>query len=110
MRTIGDGLTEVESRLRDAKWDYRKGEAADVVNTLGVYVLELDGVIVHIGKTKCVEETARTHRALVGKSVPPWSPIKGIRFDRVVFFPSHPDRIDADLETLRHSLQESKAA
>ena len=74
----------------------------------GIYILVNEGAVVHIAKAKSVLTTVTKHRELVGKSMPSWFPLKGIVFDEVFWKTSHPDRIDAEVESLRriHMRQE----
>jgi hypothetical protein len=109
---IGIEATEVGSRMVDGRLDHRPvaKEESSPIDGLGIYVLYLNGEVVHIGRAKSVSATIRAHAALVDKPVPPWAPIKGIRFDHAEFYASHPDRIDADFDTIFRSLGKSKAA
>ena len=68
----------------------------------GVYVLSYQGKVVFVGKSKCPIVQIAAHRSLAHKRMPEWVTFKGVVFDCVEIFPSHPDRIDtlyADLVT-----------
>ena len=66
-----------------------------VVLRCGVYLLWYNGAPVFAGKSRCPIVQIAAHRSLARKSTPSWFPFKGIVFDRIQVFPSHPDRIDS---------------
>lgn len=63
----------------------------------GVYALCQSGVVVYVGKSKCMLVRIYSHRNAKSKkgSLPSWFPVKGIAFDEVHVQPCHPDRVDA---------------
>lgn len=65
-----------------------------VVLRIGVYLLWHNGSPVFAGKSRCPIVQIAAHRSLARKTTPSWFPFRGIVFDRVEVFPSHPDRID----------------
>lgn len=71
----------------------------------GVYVLLLRGQPVFAGRAVSMLSRIAAHRNLVGKSVPDWLPIKGIRFDQVLVRYVQPDHIDRVLAETIELLQ-----
>jgi excinuclease UvrABC nuclease subunit len=62
----------------------------------GVYALVQSGIVVYVGKSKCMLVRIYSHRNAKSKkgSLPSWFPVKGIAFDEVHVAPCHPDRLD----------------
>lgn len=65
----------------------------------GVYALVYRGVVVYVGKSKCMLGRVYSHRSLYTskrrKEVPSWLPTKGILFDGIHVRPCSPDLVDA---------------
>ncbi len=61
-------------------------EASEMLGP-GVYVLWLGGRLRHVGWAKSVLARVATHRRMCNQHCPNWMPIKGIKFDRVAFYP-----------------------
>lgn len=67
----------------------------------GIYVLSRRGRVVFVGKAKSVLAMVAKHREFAKNSMPEWFPVPGVVFDQIEWKPSHPDRIDAELNYLR---------
>lgn len=68
---------------------------------VGIYILSYRGEIVFIGKSSgAMLVKIAGHRSAKNKDLPPWFPIRGIRFDKVYIRAAHPDRIDCELAGL----------
>jgi hypothetical protein len=81
----------------------------------GVYLLHFHDKVVYVGRSAhCMLSAIDQHRRHVGKRVPEWYPLKGVRFDDVTVIPCAHDRQPELLEALNayylpHKL-ESKVA
>ena len=75
----------------------------------GVYVLWWRGQVKKIAWAKSVLARVATHRRLCNEHVPSWMPIKGIKFDRVVFWPCAEDRSDEVIEAIKGILGYDRA-
>lgn len=65
----------------------------------GVYALVYRGVVVYVGKSKCMLGRVYGHRSNYTskrrKEVPSWVPTKGFLFDEIHVRPCAPDLVDA---------------
>ena len=69
-------------------------EVSEVLRS-GVYALALKGVVVYVGKSKCMLARVEAHRGLFRRKAPSWMPIKGVQFDQVFVRPCPVAMLDA---------------
>ena len=72
-------------------------EFSEVTEVLraGIYALAFKGIVVYVGKSKCMLSRVEAHRGLFRRKAPSWMPIKGVQFDQVFVRPCPLAMLDA---------------